>query len=833
VLVALVLLAVGARAAHLAFLADGEQPDRLYRETSPWPEYEVLDRAGRPLAVSVECFDLTVSPRAMWRSHTPERMAARLAAVLGCDPRALLERLLPAEADAQGRLVPEAPRLLRFDARSAQRVQDWLERGALPEAEGAGPLPGLELVGLESGDWTLAWRPALVLSEDTRRAHLGDDLAHKPEPWTRRLLSDLAVLIDPARLPARTREELAQLDTGAAREALRDALWAELLADTFRVVEPRVDPVTAHALAEVLREESVSPWQVQLRPRLERRHPARRDDVGVLATGEAGAHPLDAFAVLGHWGVLAPDEARAQALRDRDHAPHLLEWDGEADPVDARAALLANQWRPWSGLEKLCGDELSDPRWGDLLRQNGRVYARELRSVARDRRARWQDGRVPDYFASASVAAEVPRCEVTLDATLQRDVHAELLQVMGRFDPALAMAIVVDVGSGDVLAVDAVQAYPNSGFAPTQHVFTPGSTFKAVVMALALERGVVHPAEVFATHQPDGLLVHDDKGPARRIAEAEGAPEEDWITATQGLAQSVNAVLVQIGLRLVPADFRAALVALGYGQRPGAGLGPEAVGHLPALRQGTWRRKWEHASVCFGHEVGVTLWQHAAALATIARGGVRRPLRLLTAVEQDGRRWELPLAPGERVLSERACADVRAMMAVGAREGTGERVANPEHCPELDYVGTKTGTTEKVEAEVCLHVELRHNLAHEAGETSCSKACYRALRGQRDHKRRGRTCYTSSMCALGRLTPEGREVLVFVVVDEPRSKEKFGADVAGASAVRLLRLALHLDPEVDVPPPALAVLPGELDFNGSDLPWADDGALQRDPEATR
>jgi hypothetical protein len=126
------------------------------------------------------------------------------------------------------------------------------------------------------------------------------------------------------------------------------------------------------------------------------------------------------------------------------------------------------------------------------------------------------------------------------------------------------------------------------------------------------------------------------------------------------------------------------------------------------------------------------------------------------------------------------------MMVEGAREGTGRRVA----CDDL-FMGTKTGTAEKVASELCLHVELAHLAAHardeEGREVTDHRACRAALVGRKAHER---SCYTSSMCAFGRVPGTEREVLVLVVVEEPRHRAKFGADVAGPAAVAVLREAL-------------------------------------------
>jgi hypothetical protein len=593
----------------------------------------------------------------------------------------------------------------------------------------------------------------------------------------------------------------------------------------FRVVARRVDAGRAHALARLFGRESVSPWQIDVHSRLERKHPTRPGGEPAAPSAERTVTaPEDAFALLGHWGVLDPGTARRVAKRTRDDRPYLLPWEDPTDPLEAYTQDLQREWRPWSGLELRVQLELENGPWNSLLDDQARGYERRLRSVARDRRDAWKKiGRLPDYFERAHDAAEVPRVHATLDAQVQEMLHSELGHALQAHRAAMTMGIVVDVQSGDVLGLDYCSRYPYSGFAPLRHVFTPGSTFKAVVMAVALDRGYVTPATVFPTYAGTQFRV-----PGRGvIREAEGAPEAPHVTASEGLAHSCNAVLVQIGLRVPAPVLRGALVDLGYGQRPGAEMGPEMAGHLTPLdprRPTGWTTAYTHASVAFGHEIGVTLWQHAEALATIARGGLRRSLRLLTTVEQGTDAWQLELEAGRRVLSQRACDEVRAMMNLGATIGTGDKVAHPSMHPELAWIGTKTGTTEKVPTEMCLHVELPALAQHALDGTRMTTAERRSLATQREHfGRRRSTCYTSSMCAIGRMH-DGRELMVLIVVEDPTGPEKFGSLVAGPTAVAVLRRALglprkHGEALADSAPRSIDLTPAS--FSTSELPWAD------------
>jgi cell division protein FtsI/penicillin-binding protein 2 len=171
-------------------------------------------------------------------------------------------------------------------------------------------------------------------------------------------------------------------------------------------------------------------------------------------------------------------------------------------------------------------------------------------------------------------------------------------------------------------------------------------------------------------------------------------------------------------------------------------------------------------------------------------------------------------------LSPRACEQVRDMMRLGATVGTGKTVCKDLH--ELVDVGTKTGTAEKVGSELCLHLELQHNIEH-----GCrgAKACRQAL--ARSGKPPHRGCYTSSICVVGRRRDGGREVMVLVVVDEPRSNRHYGSEMAGPAGIGILKEALGLTRLGEEPIDVDASGFGALDAaaipqdEGSDQPWAE------------
>ena len=471
--------------------------------------------------------------------------------------------------------------------------------------------------------------------------------------------------------------------------------------------------------------------------------------------------------------------------------------------VAQRTWQLLSESHPLTGLERACDRLLARPEWSFLDKRSAAYSFERLRPVGEPARS---------YYMDSVPCSDTPRVVTTFDMLLQRRVGAALDELMEEHRPAIAMAVVVDVASGNVLALDSRDAYGISGYAPLHHQFTPGSTFKPLIAAAALDAGVVRPETTFDV----GYGGEWRLSPGRVIHEAESS-EEGVLTVAECVAHSVNAGMVQIGLRVDAEVLHGTLKALHYGDRPVTGLGGERPGYVKGL---PWRRNWTHASVCFGHEMLVSLWQHAAGLAALIRGGEWRPLRLIDAIEQDGLRYELPYAEPERVFSTQTANEVRRMMALGARIGTGEPVAGPDVLPEL-VVGTKTGTAEKVPTEPCLHHELVDQLRHQRERSRCTRACRRRLVAQ---PRVHRTCYTSSMCIFGRRLDSDREVMVLVVVDEPRGREKFGSRVAGPTAVAILQEAVGATALGEKPVAKVVdgFLPSEHSApESADRPWAE------------
>ncbi|MFT4709589.1 MAG: cell division protein FtsI/penicillin-binding protein 2 [Planctomycetota bacterium] len=751
---------------------------RVVQTTADLPPYRVEDRNGVILAASVPSFDLVVSPRGLWQGHTPERIMPGLVdAIAGASGREVdLEQLyasmLPTDdVDAIGgidgwRVVntwalqeDEAARLSAWIADeqllgwSVEPFRQLMIKRAL-KTDSAAP-EGI-------GTWRLMWQPRVALSLEERaryqeRKQLEKDIG--AAAWGRRLVKGIFL--------ARRGPDVEGEDSKPKYSSSEDGrdTWAALMVPVNAVPLERLTPDENEAVQRMLEKEKVAGHLVRLRSRYDRYHPA----------GE--------FSVLGDWGFTKEGQEK------------------EA---------------PYVGLELIAERHLNSGAH-NWFEEAAATYEFRADWVAR------KGGR--PYFGKRSGGSEPVVVETTIDSHLQRFLGKKLGEIMETERAAVAMGIVVDVASGEILAVDSLEAYPTRSFSPLNHLFTPGSTMKAVVMAMGLDSGVVN-TDFTGYNEADKDTTWFDVGlghsysggrnagytlpreiARRNIGEALGAPRgRQPLTAL--LAFSSNGGMVQMGIQMDPTYFRGKLVDLGYGQKPGSGMGSESF--LPIMSLKNWTLGYTQASISFGNEIAVNLWQHAEAMTTVLRDGVRRPLTVLRSVSQ-GETSEAILDNVDeypRVFAPGVGREVREMMGVGSLVGTGKDIRRED----LD-MGTKTGTTMKNKAIVCSHLIMP--LAAEytdsgfvptIAQMKADRA--RLLLAAKPHKRS--ECYTSSIAAVGHLpdSPSGveREIFVLVVVDEPQG-EKFGSRVAGPAAVAVLAEALGVTRDGK----ELIEIPGEED----------------------
>jgi cell division protein FtsI (penicillin-binding protein 3) len=264
---------------------------------------------------------------------------------------------------------------------------------------------------------------------------------------------------------------------------------------------------------------------------------------------------------------------------------------------------------------------------------------------------------------------------LTIDSGLQQEIERVLAEVGAEYSPHSATAIAVDPSTGSILALANWPASASDA-GEDQAIglnYEPGSTFKAITVAGALQNGVVAPNTQFDI--PPVLQFAD-----RQIHDAEDHGYET-LTVAQILKYSSNIGADLIGEKLGAKQFDYWVHRFGFGQATGV--------DLPGEQSGIVRHWWQYsgssmANLPFGQGESVTPMQMVAAYSAIANGGILRPPHVVQSV--GGK--PTPLPSGHQIISAATASALRDMLrGVLADGGTASGAAIPGY----DMAG-KTGT---------------------------------------------------------------------------------------------------------------------------------------------
>jgi len=316
---------------------------------------------------------------------------------------------------------------------------------------------------------------------------------------------------------------------------------------------------------------------------------------------------------------------------------------------------------------------------------------------------------------------------LTIDSNIQFLAERALDHTMEKTKADNGTVVVQDVHTGQILALAIRPTFNPNQFRHTtsallrnhavSDVYEPGSTFKLVTYAAALDQGVTRPDDLIDCQGGqivlNGRVIHDDKSDHYHV-----------ITVHEALEHSSDVAAVKLALKMGPDNFYKYMRAFGFGSRPGVELPGETRGLLrPVNRWGST----SIGSLAIGQEVGVTPLQLVSMVSTIANGGIYLPPHVLMAnpantAASDGQNMasaqpELkatPFRPGgelpnplpsgaHRVLSELSAAQMRKMMEGVVLYGTGKAAQLNGYSS-----GGKTGTAQKVDPRTHLYSKTMH-----------------------------------------------------------------------------------------------------------------------------
>jgi cell division protein FtsI (penicillin-binding protein 3) len=347
-----------------------------------------------------------------------------------------------------------------------------------------------------------------------------------------------------------------------------------------------------------------------------------------------------------------------------------------------------------------------------------------------------------DRLSTISTSPAVPGSSITLtiDSAIQFEAETALTEAVGEFQAKRGCALVMDPRSGEILAMATTPVFAPDSFDSQDltsggtrnwtvtDMCEPGSTFKMVTVAAALENGIATPDTEYTLPNVIsrfGYTIHEADEHVAAVR---------TLTVTQILAQSSNIGAVTLGQEVGKDRLVDMIQKFGFTKRLGIDFPGETAGQLP--------EKWNALTIYqvpMGQGIAVSPLQLATAYSTIANNGVLVEPHL---VAQEIKPWT------RQVVSPPVAAQLRAMLQVTVETGTGKKA-------QLDgyTVAGKTGTAQKP-----------------------------------NEKSKG---YSDEVISsfVGMVPADSPRLVILVMIDEPQT-ERLGAKVAAPVFARIADFAL-------------------------------------------
>ncbi len=302
---------------------------------------------------------------------------------------------------------------------------------------------------------------------------------------------------------------------------------------------------------------------------------------------------------------------------------------------------------------------------------------------------------IPSGIDESTPAVDGSTVQLTIDQDLQYVMEERLAEACSDGATTRASAVVLDVQTGEVVAMGSCPGYDPSEYSSTDpdllgnpvvsDVFEPGSVMKAVTLSAALEEGIATPDTVLTVNG------HIDAGD-RTVTDAHDHEPIDW-TVTGILAKSSNVGTIMLAREVGDETLEEYMRAFGIGSSTGIELPGESAGIFEASSEWTASRA---ANVPIGQGVSVTTLQMASMYQTIANDGVRIEPRLVEAVTgPNGQVLSTAEPESTRVISESTADDMAYMLEAVVGEGGTAPLGEIEGF----RVAGKTGTAQRANPE--------------------------------------------------------------------------------------------------------------------------------------
>ncbi len=332
---------------------------------------------------------------------------------------------------------------------------------------------------------------------------------------------------------------------------------------------------------------------------------------------------------------------------------------------------------------------------GEGLEGIERRYEKELRGEKRaivlqkDARGR---AVFPKGLSEEPAPAPGHQLVLTIDEVIQYIVEKELEEAVARSRAKSGTAIVLEPGTGALLALAVSPRFnPNAiaGLEPDRwrnravaDAYEPGSTMKAILAAAAIEEGVMTPTTLVYGEQGrlavSNTVIHDHE-------------KLGWMSFAQVVQKSSNVGAAKVGMALGEERLYRYFRAFGFGERTEIDLPGETAGLLKNPKE--WGKRTA-ASVSMGQEIGVTPIQMVSAMAAIANGGILMKPYVVSEIRDAHGQVIKRVLPSvkRRVISPETARTVTSILEGVVTDGTGSKAAI-----EGFRVAGKTGTAQKID----------------------------------------------------------------------------------------------------------------------------------------
>lgn len=279
---------------------------------------------------------------------------------------------------------------------------------------------------------------------------------------------------------------------------------------------------------------------------------------------------------------------------------------------------------------------------------------------------------------------------LTIDSNIQIFIEQKLEEYIDTFKATGGSVIVMEVKTGKILAMTSSPKFDPNNYgsvknigvfinSTVQSLYEPGSVFKPITMAAALDKGVINPQ---TTYNDTGKVEISGKVIENALRKGEGVQ-----TMTQVLEKSLNTGAVFAQQKLGKDDFKEYVEKFGFADKTGIDLKGEVKGNTANLET---KRDFELANISFGQGIAVTPIQLVTAFGALANDGIlMKPYVVDKIIYSDGKEKTTQPTEIRRVISSNTASRISAMLVSVVKNGHTQRAGVNGY-----LIAAKTGTAQ-------------------------------------------------------------------------------------------------------------------------------------------